>query len=183
VCVCGRQCGRKTDVTGDRQETRGALRARPAARAARWHAFRKRSDAEWSVPRVTISAASNGQASPPVTGWRLCLSRAWRGRQILSASADGKEQGGARDAGDVDGGRGDGSRVGRVTAVAWRCRWNRGLVSLAPVEQRTAILSADAGGSEQGGVCDAGDVDGERGDCSRIGRVTAIAGSESGVAR
>jgi hypothetical protein len=25
-------------------------------------------------------------------------------------------------------------------------------VSLAPVEQRTAILSADAGGSEQGGV-------------------------------
>jgi hypothetical protein len=46
---------------------------------------------------------------------------------ILSAGADGNEQGGVRDAGDVSGARGDGSRVGRVNAAAGsekqRPRW------------------------------------------------------------
>ena len=68
--------------------------------------------------RQTFSAASNRQASPPVTGWRLCVSLA-RGERtaILLTGVDGKEQGGVGEAGDVDGVLGDGGSGAGVTTI------------------------------------------------------------------
>ena len=66
--------------------------------------------------------------------------------------------------------------------MGWRRRLLQAGVCVSTQAWRgRRILAAGVDGNKKGGVRDADDVDGELGDCGRVGRVTAIAGSESGL--